>query len=192
MSLPARTKGHEMNRPPSNARKATLGRVLPLVVLALLTRPTLAQPRSPQPTAETTRDAMTQHAKGSFDVKVTPQPLNGPAEDADLGRFALEKQFHGDLDGTGMGQMLTAGGPSQGSGGYVAMERVRGTLGGRRGAFVFQHSGTMTPASQTITVTVVPGSGTDELVGLAGELTITIAAGKHTYDFAYTLPSAKQ
>ena len=132
---------------------------------------------------------MTQHATGSFDVKVTPLALDGPAADPGLGRFALEKQFHGDLEGTGSGQMLTAGSPTQGSAGYVAIERFRGTLHGRAGAFAFQHNGTMTPAGQTMVITVVPGSGSEGLEGIAGQFTITIAGGKHTYDFAYTLPA---
>jgi hypothetical protein len=130
---------------------------------------------------------MTQHATGDFDVKVTPVPLNGPGEDPTLGRMTLEKHFHGDLEALGKGQMLTAANGNE-SRAYVAIERVTGTLHGRSGSFFLQHWGTMTPAEQHLEVKVVPGSGTDGLAGLAGTLTIIIADGKHSYDFAYSLP----
>ena len=75
----------------------------------------------------------------------------------------------------------------EGSAGYVAMERVTGTLHGRSGAFTLQHSGTMTRGAQQLSVTVVPDSGTEELAGLAGKMTIDIVDGKHFYSFDYTL-----
>ena len=128
---------------------------------------------------------MTQ-AKGTFDVKVAPLPPDGGAQDPNLGRMSLDKQFHGDLEATGKGQMLTAGAPS-GSGAYVAIERVTGTLHDRNGSFVLQHSGTMTRGQAQMTITVVPDSGTDELAGLSGILSIQIADGKHFYSFDYTL-----
>jgi hypothetical protein len=134
---------------------------------------------------------MTRHATGPFDVKVSPLPLAGPAEDASLGRMSIEKQFHGDLEATGAGQMLTAGTDVKGSAAYVAIERVTGTLHGRKGTFALQHQGTMTRGEPKLAVSVVPDSGTGELVGLAGTLQILIAAGKHSYDFEYTLPDAK-
>lgn len=128
---------------------------------------------------------MTTHASGPFEVKVTPQP---PDEaDAGLGRMSLDKQFHGDLEATSKGIMLAAMSPVQGSGGYVAMERVTGTLKGRTGSFVLQHSGTMTRAVPQMTVSVVPDSGTDQLVGLTGVMTIKIADGKHSYEFEYAI-----
>jgi hypothetical protein len=130
---------------------------------------------------------MTQHATGDFDVKVTPVPLNGPAEDPTLGRMSLEKHFHGDLDAIGTGQMLTST-DNKASGAYVAIERVSGTLRGHTGSFTLQHWGTMAPGEQHLKIEVVPGSGTDGLAGLAGTLTIIIADGKHSYDFAYSLP----
>ena len=83
--------------------------------------------------------------------------------------------------------MLTAVTGIKGSAGYVAIERVSGTLHGRSGSFVFQHSGTMTRGSQQLSITVVPDSGTDQLMGFAGKLAIEIADGKHSYDFEYTL-----
>jgi hypothetical protein len=104
--------------------------------------------------------------------------------------MALDKRYHGDLDATGLGQMLATRTPVEGSAGYVALERVSGTLGGRRGAFNLQHSGTMTRGAPTLSITVVPDSGSEELTGLAGTLKITIVDGKHSYDFEYTLPDA--
>lgn len=70
----------------------------------------------------------------------------------------------------------------------MAIERVSATLRGRKGTFILQHSGTMTAGTPHLTVTVVPDSGTEQLVGLTGTMTIKIEQGKHSYDFAYTLP----
>jgi len=129
-------------------------------------------------------------AKGTFDVKVAPLPPDGGAQDATLGRMSLDKQFHGDLEASGKGQMLTAGAPS-GSGAYVAMERVTGALHGRNGSFVLQHSGTMARGQAQMTIAVVPDSGTAQLTGLQGTMEIIIKDGKHSYDFSYTLPAPK-
>lgn len=128
---------------------------------------------------------MTMHASGTFDVKLTPQE---PEEnsDATLGRLLIDKQFQGDLEGASKGQMLTAGTVVEGSAGYVAIERVSGTLHGRNGSFTLQHSGAMTRGAPQLTVTVVPDSGSGQLVGLAGKMTIKIAEGKHFYEFEYT------
>jgi hypothetical protein len=133
---------------------------------------------------------MAAHAQGSFDVKVTPQPPEDKSEGLTLGRMLLDKQFHGDLEAIGHGQMLTGMTAVQGSGAYVAIERVTGTLNGRRGSFILHHLGIMTRGAPQLNVTVVPDSGNGELVGLAGTMTIIIADGKHTYDFAYSLPEA--
>ena len=131
---------------------------------------------------------MTTHAHGTFDVHLSPlEPYNN-AEDTLLGRLSIDKQFHGHLDATSKGEMLTAGTGVEGSAGYVAMERVNGSLDGRRGTFVLQHTGTMTRGAPSLTITVVPDSGTDQLVGLAGTMAITITEGAHSYDFEYTLP----
>jgi hypothetical protein len=136
----------------------------------------------------TTRDpTMTSHASGPFDVKLTPQPAE-PDVDGGLGRMALDKTFHGDLDATSKGTMLSAMTDMKGSAGYVALERVTGTLHGRRGSFVLQHSGTMDRGAPTLTISVVPDSGTDELVGLSGTMTIVVARGTHNYGFDYELP----
>jgi len=102
--------------------------------------------------------------------------------------MSFDKQFHGDLEGTSKGQMLTAGSVAKGSAGYVAIEKVTGTLKGRSGTFIFQHSGTIAHGTQQLNITVVPDSGTDQLTGIAGTMTIQIADGKHSYDFEYTLP----
>ncbi|HEY0199731.1 MAG TPA: DUF3224 domain-containing protein [Rhodanobacter sp.] len=130
------------------------------------------------------------HASGSFEVKMSPQPAEESVGDASIGRMALDKRYHGELDATGLGQMLATRTPVDGSVGYIAMERVSGALGGRRGAFNLQHNGSMTRGAPQLSITVVPDSGTDELAGLAGTLSITIADGKHSYDFEYSLPDA--
>ena len=124
---------------------------------------------------------MTQHAKGTFEVKLTPQ--DDKSEDKSLGRMKIEKQWHGDLEGTSNGQMLTGGDVQTGSAGYVAIEKFTGTLKGRRGTFLLQHSATMTKGKGDLTIIVVPDSGTDELKGISGNLTIKIEGGKHFYDF---------
>jgi len=130
---------------------------------------------------------MTTRASGTFEVKLSPQAPDDQNDDASPGRMSIDKQFHGDLEATSKGQMLAAMTAVKGSAGYVAMERVSGTLHGRNGAFVLQHSGTMARGAQQQSVTVVPDSGTGELVGLAGKMTIIIADGKHSYDFEYTI-----
>jgi hypothetical protein len=130
---------------------------------------------------------MTNRATGTFEVKLNPQPLADKTADATLGRLSIDKQFHGDLEAVSKGEMLSAGTSVKGSAGYVAIERVSGTLQGRSGAFVLQHSGTMTRGAAQLSVTVVPDSGTGQLTGLAGKLEINIVDGKHFYDFEYTI-----
>ena len=129
--------------------------------------------------------SMSTRASGTFDVKVTPQGTPDTAEGSALGRMSLDKQFHGDLVGTGKGEMLTAMTDTKGSAGYVAIERVTGTLKGRSGSFVLQHTGTMAHGTQQLTIVVVPDSGTGELKGISGTMTIRIADGKHFYEFDY-------
>lgn len=128
---------------------------------------------------------MPTHAVGTFEVKTTPQ--DDKSGDENLGRMVLDKQFHGELEGTSTGQMLTAM-AEEGSAGYVAIEKVSGTLNDRKGTFVLQHSGTMTRGEGQLTITVVPDSGTEQLQGLTGKMTIKIENGKHFYEFDYTLP----
>ena len=129
---------------------------------------------------------MAAHARGSFDVKLNPQQDSGG--DPTVGRMSLDKQFHGDLEGTSKGQMLTAMTEVKGSAGYVAIERVTGILQGRSGTFALQHSATMTRGVPSLSITVVPDSGTGQLVGIAGKFDIKIEGGKHSYDFEYTVP----
>ncbi len=131
---------------------------------------------------------MTHHAKGTFVVKLNPQPIEGQPEGSKLARMSIDKQICGDLVATTQGQMLSAMTDTKGSAGYVAIERVEGTLNGRAGSFLLQHSGSMNRGSPSLTVTVVPDSGTGELVGLVGEFKIIVAEGKHSYEFNYTLP----
>jgi len=126
------------------------------------------------------------HARGSFEVTITPQAQDA-AEGAAIGRLTIDKQFHGDLEARSKGQMLAAGTAIEGSAGYVAIEQASGTLHGRSGSFVLQHSGTMARGAGRLVITVVPDSGAGELVGLVGEMTINIVDGKHFYDFEYTL-----
>jgi len=129
------------------------------------------------------------HASGTFEVKITPQkPDNQEAESANLGRMSIDKKFSGDLEATSKGEMLSAMTDVKGSAGYVALERVSGKLHGRSGTFVLQHSGAMTRGAPELSITVVPDSGTGQLEGLAGKMTIKIDAGKHFYEFDYTLP----
>jgi len=130
---------------------------------------------------------MTLHATGPFDVKVVPQ--DDKSDDPLFGRMTIDKQYHGDLEGTGKGQMLTAGTDVKGSGAYVAIEKVTGSLKGRAGSFALQHSGVMTQGTPHLTITVVPDSGTGQLKGITGKMGINIADGKHSYDFEYTLPA---
>jgi hypothetical protein len=135
------------------------------------------------------------HATGTFEVRMTPQPnedksSDSKPDDAAIGRMTMDKQFRGDLEATSKGQMLGAMTAVKGSAGYVAMERVTGTLHGRSGTFVLQHTGTMNRGALQLSVTVVPDSGTGQLTGLTGVMTIIVTDGKHSYDFAYTLSEA--
>ncbi|MGI8401120.1 MAG: DUF3224 domain-containing protein [Gemmatimonadaceae bacterium] len=128
------------------------------------------------------------HAKGPFEVKLNPQPAYNTDPASLLGRMSLDKQFHGDLEATSKGEMLTAMSTLKGSGAYVDVERVTGTLDGKTGSFSLQHSGTMARGAQQLVITVVPDSGDGELQRLEGKMSIEIAAGKHSYVLEYSLP----
>ena len=130
---------------------------------------------------------MSHLAAGSFDVKVIPQPADAAAAGESIGRMLLDKRFHGALDASSKGQMLAMRTAVAGSAGYVAMELVVGKLDGRTGSFVLQHSGVMNRGASLLTLTVVPDSGTGELVGLSGRMDIVITDGKHDYRFDYSL-----
>lgn len=133
---------------------------------------------------------MTSHAAGTFDVKTTPLPPDEATTGTAIGRYFLDKHFHGDLDASSKGEMLGAGDLAKGIAGYVAIEQVTGTLQGHTGSFALQHIGTMEGGNFKLSVTVVPGSGTGALAGIAGTMVITIADGKHSYALDYTLPAA--
>lgn len=131
---------------------------------------------------------MTRQAKGTFDVKVVPISTVDALDTGGFGRLALDKKFHGDLAGTSVGQMIATGDGTSGSGGYVALEKVTGTLHGHSGTFVLMHNGTMTPKSMELRINVVPESGTGELAGLEGTFKIIIEGKQHFWEFDYTLP----
>ena len=123
-------------------------------------------------------------------MQIRPQGLDDVAEGSTLRRMSLEKQFQGDLVAKSKGEMLTASTTVESSAGYVAIERVVGSLHGHPGSFVLQHCGILTSASQQLTLMVVPDSGSGELVGLSGKMGIRIEDGQHSYDFEYALPAA--
>ena len=135
---------------------------------------------------------MTSHASGTFDVKITPQSAQDNVGDPAIGRMALDKEFRGDLQAVSKGQMLALRTGTEGSAGYVAIERVIGSLGGRKGTFALQHSGTMRRGTPTLLLRVIPDSGTDELIGLDGTMAIVIEDGKHRYEFDYVLGEPTQ
>ena len=130
---------------------------------------------------------MTARANGTFEPET--KPLTGYVTDpsAQIGRFSLDKKYHGELEGTAKGEMLTAGNPAKGSAGYVAVEFVTGTLKGRSGSFALQHTGVMTRGTPSLNVTVVPDSGTGELVGLLGKMDIIIEGKEHSYVLDYDI-----
>ena len=132
--------------------------------------------------------SQTQQISGRFDVKMLPQPPQDEAAGAVIGRMLLDKRYHGELDATGHGQMLAAHGSEKGSAGYVAIEYVNGSLQGRSGSFVLQHTGIMDRSTPQLTIVVVPDSGTNELKGLSGRMNIVMKDGAHHYEFEYTLP----
>ncbi|MEO5825646.1 MAG: DUF3224 domain-containing protein [Gemmatimonadales bacterium] len=130
---------------------------------------------------------MTQRAEGSFEVTVAPIAPHH-TDDPPIGRMSLDKVFHGDLEATSRGEMLAVQSAVKGSAGYVAMERVTGTLQGRAGSFALMHSGIMDRGQPVLSVTIVPDSGTDALTGISGSLDIIIDEGRHGYVLRYTLP----
>jgi hypothetical protein len=175
----------------TNLRTAATRRIVPAIAAictSLFIAPAVIAQTQPATSLNIQKETPMQHAKGTFDVKVIPVGIEDKAEGTTLGRMSIDKQFHGDLTGTGKGEMLTGMAEVKGSGGYVAIERVTGTLQGRTGSFILQHIGVMTRGEPQLSVTIVPDSGTSQLVGITGKLTITITDGKHFYDLAYTLP----
>jgi hypothetical protein len=131
---------------------------------------------------------VTTTVRGTFDVQLHAMPLEDITKDSMLGRMSIDKQFHGGLRGTSKGQMLTVGTTTSGSAAYVAVERIEAELGGRRGTFAVHHRGIMNRGATTLTVTIVPDSGTGELAGISGSMTIDVKAGEHLYALEYMLP----
>jgi hypothetical protein len=180
----------DKTRTQTRARASAIATICIFLTVGLAT---FAYTRSHSPirNAAQTGATVTKHATGPFDVKLAPQGDPDKADGSTLARYSLDKQYHGDLDATASGTMLTAGTDVKGSAGYVAIERVTGKLNGRTGSFVLQHSGTLTRGAPEQSITVVPDSGTGQLIGLTGKLTVIIDAGKHSYSFDYTLPDAQ-
>ena len=157
-----------------------------VIVIVLISVASLAQSAAASPKEV----LVSHHAAGPFEVKLAPQ--DDKSDEPLLGRMTLDKQYHGDLEGASKGQMLTGMTSVKGSAGYVAIEKFTGTLQGRSGSFILQHSATMTRGAPQLSITVVPDSGTGQLEGIAGKMRINIAdGGKHSYDFEYSLPGAQ-
>lgn len=175
---------------PGKSMKNRIGVVAGVVAVSLLALAvgTSATGQAPAPSPAQKEAVVSNRASGAFDVKITPQTNSG-GEGGAVGRMALDKQYHGDLEATAKGEMLTAGTAVEGSAVYVAIEQVSGTLHGKAGAFALYHTGVMTRGAPHLSITVVPDSGTGQLAGLAGTMLIRIEpGGKHFYDFDYTLP----
>jgi len=147
------------------------------------------QATSGETTKHQKETSVTGHASGTFDVKLMPQPVAD--SEAGIGRMSIDKQFHGDIEGVSKGEMLSSQGFIKGSAGYVAIERVTGTLQGRKGSFVLQHNATMNRGTPQLNIIVLPDSGTDQLAGLSGMMTIKTDQGQHFYEFDYTFSDAK-
>jgi hypothetical protein len=156
--------------------------MLTTVILALCVAASIAGLEVPgkEPTAMSTR-----RATGSFSVKMRSPDATAAGE---FMRILIDKQFQGGLQGTSVVEMLASNAGDQAAGGYVALERFSGTLDGREGSFVLQHSGTMSPKGMHLDVQVSPGSGTGELAGLEGRLTVRIEGKEHFYELEYSLP----
>jgi hypothetical protein len=163
----------------------TIRLMLPACALVCCLLPIQAQ----NPTLHQQEKSAMHHVSGSFEVKIEPQKAdNPPARESELGRMSIDKQFQGELAAASKGEMLSFMNREAGSGGYVALERVTGTLSGRSGSFVLEHTATMDRGAPMLNIMVVPGSGTGELKGISGTMKIRIESGKHFYDFDYTLP----
>ena len=168
----------------------TLNDSLAICITLVLCLPAVRQSNSETTSSNQKGAAMSGRATGTFDVNLVPQDPTDKADGSTLARMTIDKQFHGGLEATAKGQMLTATTDVKGSAAYVAIERISGTLNGLAGTFVLQHSGTLNRGAQQQSVTVVPDSGTGQLAGITGKMTGTIAAdGTHSYELEYTLPA---
>jgi expansin (peptidoglycan-binding protein) len=134
---------------------------------------------------------MPRTAQGTFEVKTAPLRADDATAATSIGRYSLDKGYRGDLEAASAGEMLGAGNPATGTAGYVAIEQVSGNLHGKSGSFALQHFGTMDQGKFDLNVRVVPGSGTGELEGITGTMTIIIEGGKHSYTFEYLLPAVQ-
>ncbi len=171
-------------------RRTNIGIITLLILSGWFPMPTLVSGQVPHSQITAKDGPVSMHAEGTFDVKNSPLPEDEALTGTAIGRYGLDKQFHGDLEASSKGEMLGAGNPATGTAGYVAIEQVTGVLNGRAGSFALQHSGTMVDNKFELTVKVVPGSGTGDLTGISGTMTIKIVSGKHSYQFDYTLPVA--
>ena len=168
---------------------AAAGAICAVIALGAIT---YARARANAPIKSAVQGAIvTEHASGTFDVKLAPVGEPDKADGLTLGTYTLDKQYHGDLEASAKGTMLTAGTEVKGSAGYVAIERVTGTLKGHKGSFVLQHNGTLTRGTPQQNIVVVPDSGTGQLTGLTGKLTVIIESGSHSYEFDYSLPPSQ-
>lgn len=131
---------------------------------------------------------MTNRAAGSFTVSMHPAAPTERAGSTTLGRMLLHKEYGGELVATGKGEMLTAVTDTKGSASYVAIEQITGVLQGRAGSFVVHHAGTMSGGVDRLSIAIVPDSGTEQLTGIAGELTLRVVDGEHRYELLYSLP----
>ena len=165
---------------------------LPLIAcLSLDLAPTAGAERPASvPTTSHKGAAVTSHASGTFEVQVKPLPNDEKVPGLTVGRMGYDKQWKGDIEGTSKGEMMTVATSVDGSAGYVAVEHVTGTLAGRSGSFMLLHRGTMQGGAFSLDITVVPDSGTGQLIGLRGKLVIVIEGGKHSYEFDYSLSAA--
>lgn len=134
---------------------------------------------------------MALEARGAFDVTLEPHPMHEDAPSPPLGRLAIAKQYQGDLEAESVGEMLSAVTEIKGSRAYVAFEKVTGTLLGRIGSFILQHTGVVTRGAPRLSVRVVPDSGTDDLRGLTGSMTIDVVEGTHYYSMEFSLPTGE-
>jgi hypothetical protein len=166
---------------------STHRRIFSVGVAAALFAAAVAAPSS---TIWATSGEATMHAKGHFDITVTPQQADNPqAEAAGLLRMSIDKRYHGGIDGVAQGEMLASGDGKQ-HGAYVAIEKITATLDGRSGSFALVHRAVMQQGvPENWMISVVPGSGTGQLAGISGTLTITISEGKHFYELQYTVPA---
>ncbi len=165
-------------------------KILRVVGMALMTGTAIqAQIGNESAALEHKGETIMRNATGTFDIQLTPQPSSGQASTPVVNRLTINKHFTGDLEASSTGEMLSVTTEVKGSAGYVAIELVNGSLSGRSGTFVLQHSGLMDRGNPQATIAIVPDSGTGGFIGLKGTMAIRMEAGKHFYDLKYSLPN---